>query len=51
MPLIGFNYVNPITKKDKYLTNLMELLVNNHIPHLKNIFSSVNNSNSLISSK
>jgi hypothetical protein len=40
MPLIGFNYVNPITKKGKYLTNLRELLVNNHIPHLKNIFSS-----------
>lgn len=40
MPLIGFNYVNPITKKGKYLTNLRELLVNNHIPYLKNIFSS-----------
>jgi hypothetical protein len=39
MPLIGFNYVNPITKKGKYLTNMRELLVNNHIPHLKNIFS------------
>jgi hypothetical protein len=40
MPLIGFNYTNPITKKEKYLTNMRELLVNNHIPHLKNIFSS-----------
>jgi hypothetical protein len=35
MPLIGFNHVSQLTKKGKYLTNLKELLVNNHLPILK----------------
>ena len=37
MPLVGFNYFNPNTQKNKYITNMNELIVNNHIPILRNI--------------
>jgi hypothetical protein len=39
MPLVGFNYVNPTTKQEKYLTNFIDLLFYNHIPILKKAYS------------
>jgi hypothetical protein len=39
MPLVGFNYVNPTTKQEKYLTNFVDLLFYNHIPILKKAYS------------
>jgi hypothetical protein len=41
-PLVGFNYNDSITKKNKYITNMNELLVNNHIPALKKILKDDN---------
>lgn len=35
MPLVGFNYVNPYTKKNNYLTNFYDLMIHNHLPLLK----------------
>jgi hypothetical protein len=35
MPLVGFNYVNPDTKKNNYLTNFLDLMIYNHLPLLK----------------
>ncbi len=38
MPLIGFDYIDQKTKKHKYLTNLKELFLHNHLPILSKAF-------------